>query len=68
MVVSYAVLHFHRRTISPYLVEVLQQVQNPALDLILRQTGAGGVASYGLEVCGGSDLLGLNEGARRAGH
>jgi hypothetical protein len=58
----------HRNCASSYLVEVLEKVHYPALNLVLGQAGAGGVASYGLEVYGGSDLLGLDEGARRAGN
>lgn len=66
--VSFAVRHLHRNRESSYLVEVLQKIHYPALNLVLGQAGAGGVASYRLEVYDGSDLLGLDEGARRAGN
>jgi hypothetical protein len=49
----------------PHLVKVLQQVHYPASNLILRQTSTCGVASHGLEVCGGGDLLWLEERASR---
>ena len=40
----------HLGRIEPtYFVEVLQQVNNAALDLWLRKTGSGGVASCGVE-------------------
>jgi hypothetical protein len=48
-----------------YLVEVLQEIHYPSGDLILRQTSACGIASYSLEVCGGGDLLRLEERASR---
>ena len=56
--------------LHPYLVEVLKEIHYPASDLVLRKTGARGIASDGLEVCGGSDLLGLEERAshNRASH
>jgi hypothetical protein len=48
-----------------HLVEVLQEIHYPASNLLLVQASARGIASYGLEVCGGGDLLGLEERASR---
>lgn len=46
----------YRRNMLTHLVEVLEEIDYPALDLVLRQTGRRGVKSDGLRDEAGSEL------------